>query len=117
VSRVVWSKKGEIQWVEETEPSLAPCARPLAWFRRNAPTSLVTRDDHVIPFGRMQRAHLRARCVRINPLVKGGAPVSTSARTLKTHDAEVRERFQARVRAKSQVLRCNCGERTETPRI
>ena len=74
--RTVWSKRGWTQWVEETEPSLVLCARPLAWFRRNAPTSLVTRDGHVIPFGRMQRAHLRARCVRMNPLVKGGAPVS-----------------------------------------
>jgi hypothetical protein len=41
-SRGVWNKRGKTQWVEETEPSLVPCARPLAWFRRNAPTSLVT---------------------------------------------------------------------------
>ena len=39
---VVWSKRGETQWVEETEPSLVLYARPLAWFRRNAPTSVVT---------------------------------------------------------------------------
>jgi hypothetical protein len=37
------SKRGETQWVEETGPSLVLCARPLAWFRRDAPTSLVTR--------------------------------------------------------------------------
>ena len=37
-----------------------------------------TCDGHVIPFGRMQRAHLRARCVRMNPLVKGEALVSTT---------------------------------------
>ena len=49
MSRGVWSKRGKTQWVEETEPSLVPCARPLAWFRRNAPTSLVTRDGHVSP--------------------------------------------------------------------
>src|SRR5262245_57740124 len=73
-SGAVWSKRGKTQWVEETEPSLVPCARPLAWFRRNAPTSLVTRDGHVIPFGRMQRAHLRARCVRMNPPTKEEPP-------------------------------------------
>ena len=38
----VWSKRGKTQWVEETEPSLVLYARPLAWFRRNAPTSVVT---------------------------------------------------------------------------
>jgi hypothetical protein len=63
VSLAVWGKSGETQWVEEAEPLLVLYARPLAWFRRNAPTSLVTRVIHVIPFGRMQRAHLRARCV------------------------------------------------------
>jgi hypothetical protein len=43
VLRTVWSRRGWTQWVEETEPSLVLCARPLAWFRRNAPTSVVTR--------------------------------------------------------------------------
>ena len=42
VGGVVGSKRGETQWVEETEPSLVLYARPLAWFRRNAPTSVVT---------------------------------------------------------------------------
>src|SRR5262249_2304687 len=43
VWRAGWSKRGETRWVEETEPSLVPCARPLAWFRGHAPTSVITR--------------------------------------------------------------------------
>jgi transposase len=55
-----------------------------------------TWDGRVIPFGRMQRAHLRARRVPMNPRCKGEAPMSTTP-------TRAKRRRQVRIASKPKV--------------